>query len=130
MKIVYLNPIGAVGGAERSLVDVFAAMPAMEPVWGLPLIAGAEGPVVEESTRLGVTAEVIAMPDELLVLGESSLRSRGTRIGAALRLLDRGARAAMGARRYAEQLRARLGELKPNLIHSNGIKFHLLTHLM
>jgi glycosyltransferase involved in cell wall biosynthesis len=131
MRIVYLNPIGELGGAERSLLDIFAALKALEPSWELHLIAGADGPLLSEAIRLGVSAETLAMPEELLVLGDSAIGSeRSPRKSGTLHLLRRGARAALGARRYAEIVRARLDELKPDLIHSNGIKFHLLTRLL
>src|SRR5437764_15160707 len=100
MRIVYLNPIGALGGAERSLLDIFAALRTLEPEWKLHLISGVEGPLLNEALKLGVSAETLPMPEELLVLGDSQMNSRGAaKVGAALRLLNRGARAALGARR-------------------------------
>ncbi|HLX62128.1 MAG TPA: glycosyltransferase family 4 protein [Planctomycetota bacterium] len=138
MRILYLNPIGALGGAERSLLDIFAALRALEPKWELHLIAGAEGALIGEAAKMSVRAEVLPMPEELLVLGDSAIgRTQADRnvrptakFGAAFRLLKRGAKAALSARRYAAQLRARVAVLRPDLIHSNGIKFHVLTRMM
>lgn len=129
MRILYLHPIGALGGAERSLLDIFAALRALEPSWELRLILGADGALREEAERLGVRTETLALPDELLVLDDSQRGGAG-KVSAAFRLAKRAALAGVGAKRCAEELRARVEELKPDIVHSNGVKFHLLTRLM
>ena len=122
MRILFLNPIGALGGAERSLLDIFSALRELEPGWQLFLLAGADGPLLSEASKLGVVSEVLPMPDELLVLGDSAHQGKFATL---LRLLS-GAKKSL---RYAKLLRARIHALQPDVIHSNGIKFHLLTRL-
>lgn len=121
MRILFLNPIGALGGGERSLLDVFATLRALEPSWELRLIVGADGALIEKARRLGMDAELLPMPEELLVLGDAS---------SGLGLLKRAGSAWLGARRYARELGKRVAALKPDLIHSNGMKFHLLTRMI
>lgn len=123
MRILFLNPIGALGGAERSLLDIFAALRALEPDWELRLIVGADGALLAEAAKLGVQCEVLPMPEELLVLGDSAQRGR---LATFWRMLS-GARKSLS---YAKLLRARVNALRPSAIHSNGIKFHLLTRMM
>ena len=43
MKILFLNPAGLIGGAERVLLDVIASLRAARPDWPLALIAAADG---------------------------------------------------------------------------------------
>jgi glycosyltransferase involved in cell wall biosynthesis len=131
MKILFLNPIGSMGGAERCLLDFIAELRRLEPAWELCLISGTPGPLLDEATALGVHAEVLPMPDALAEAGESSgvLRSHlpfAVFLGNAHRLIL----AWLCARRYAAALRKRCLELRPDALHSNGIKFHLLTHMM
>ena len=130
MRILYLHPIGALGGAERSLLDIFAALRALEPSWELRLISGADGALNREAERLGVRTETLPLPDELLVLNDSARGGSSGKVSAAFRLAKRAALAGVGAKHCAAELRARIEELKPDIVHSNGVKFHLLTRLM
>lgn len=128
MRIVYINPIGSVGGAERSLLDFLAALRHEEPALDLHLIAGTEGPLLDEVERLGVKGEVLAMPPRVANLGDATLSmAGGSRWRKAWGLAWRSAGSLLAARRYARRLRSRVRELAPDLIHSNGIKTHLLT---
>ena len=118
MRILFLNPIGELGGAERCLLDFFFELRRLRPSWELNLISGTPGPLLEQAQPLGVRAELLAMPEELAAAGESG--------SSPSRLL----RAWLSARRYAKELRARVDEIKPDALHSNGIKCHLLTRMM
>jgi glycosyltransferase involved in cell wall biosynthesis len=122
MRILYLNPIGALGGAERSLLDVLAIIREREPKWDLHLIAGADGALLTEAAALGVHIECLPMPEELLTVGDSG-RSP-------LSQLKRLLQAGISARQYATKIRSRIEALAPDLIHSNGIKFHVLTRML
>jgi glycosyltransferase involved in cell wall biosynthesis len=125
MRILYLNPIGALGGAERSLLDMLAALRALEPSWDLHLIAGTHGDLLGEAERLGVRSEVLPLPDDFLVVGAG----RGE-FGAAFRTAWRALSAEKKLRATAKKLGSRIGEIAPNIIHSNGSRFHLLTRLI
>lgn len=122
MRILFLNPIGALGGGERSLMDIFAILRQLQPSWELYLIAGAEGALLSESAALGVRVECLPMPEELLTVGDSG--------GGGFRQLRGALKAGLAARRYAVQIRSRIDALGPDLIHSNGIKFHVLTRML
>lgn len=127
MRILFLNAIGALGGSERSLLDIFAALRLLEPSWELYLIVGDEGPLVEESRRLGVRAELMPLPEEFLALGETSHPGKTF---AALFKLQRLGIAGIQALQWANQLRARIDQSRPDVIHSNGVKTHLLTRMI
>ena len=49
MRILYLNPTGAVGGAERVLLDVLASIRGLHPEWSLALLAASPGDLTEEA---------------------------------------------------------------------------------
>jgi glycosyltransferase involved in cell wall biosynthesis len=128
MKVVYLNPIGAVGGAERSLLDFLTSLRAAEPGCELHLISGAEGPLLAEAARLGVSGEVLPLPPRLVRMGDAAISmGPGVPLKRALGLAWQTFWTGLDARRYAKRLRRRLRELGPDLIHSNGIKSHLLS---
>ena len=59
MRIVFLNPSGQIGGAERSLLDIIASIRTREPGWELALVATADGPLVGAAEGLGVKVTVL-----------------------------------------------------------------------
>ena len=51
VKIVYLNPTGQLGGAERVLLDLLASLRAAKPDLSTELIVASEGPLAERAGR-------------------------------------------------------------------------------
>ncbi|NNC01960.1 glycosyltransferase family 4 protein [Corallococcus exiguus] len=125
MRILFLNPVGILGGAERALVDLLACLRTLEPGLSLHLIAGTDGPLVETARGLGVETQVLALPDRLSALGDSGLREQG-RAGL-FRFAREIAPTPLLLTRYGLDLRRAVREAAPDLLHSNGIKTHLLS---
>ncbi|GMU00298.1 hypothetical protein KH5H1_44180 [Corallococcus caeni] len=125
MRILFLNPVGILGGAERALVDLLACLRTLEPDLSLHLIAGTDGPLVETARGLGVEARVLALPDRLSALGDSGLREQG-RAGL-WRFTRELAPTPLLLARYGLDLRRAVRDAAPDLLHSNGIKTHLLS---
>ena len=123
MRIVFLNPSAELGGAETALLDMLAALREARPSWTLTLITSAEGPLAARASALGIPSVPLPFPRSLASLGEwgtrGSIRGR-LRLGAAL------GTAAFPAMRYASRLRRHLTELAPDVVHTNGLKMHLL----
>jgi glycosyltransferase involved in cell wall biosynthesis len=126
MKVLFLNPVGHVGGAERVLLDLLAALPAAEPSVRLH-VAAPPGPLLAEAERRGAATTALELPAAVGAVGDSGLRGGGAR--AALALARRGPAAAWSAWRAAGRLRRVVERLRPDVVHSNGLKFHLLTRL-
>ena len=59
MRIVYLDPSGQLGGAERSLLELLAGVRAAEPDWPLHLVVSADGPLVARAAALGVPVDLV-----------------------------------------------------------------------
>jgi hypothetical protein len=125
VKVVYLNPIGAVGGGERALLAMMVAVRRQDPRVKVHLNAGTGGPLLDRAAELGAATTLLEMP---AVLGDSAQTPGGrlARIGDWLR------RAVVGVpalRCYVADLHARLRDLDADVIHSNGLKMHLLGSL-
>ena len=123
MRIVFLNPSGALGGAETALLELLEAVREARPGWTLHLIASAAGPLVDRATRLGIPSNALPFPDSLARLGEWGRRGSSAarvQLGAAL------CAAAIPAMRYASRLRHQLDAFQPDIVHTNGLKMHLL----
>ncbi|HTL27868.1 MAG TPA: glycosyltransferase family 4 protein [Tepidisphaeraceae bacterium] len=127
MRIVFLNPVGVLGGGERSLLDLIAAIRARDPSTDVHLIVGTDGPLVAHAHELGANVHVLPMPSTVTEMGDSALR--GGRISTAVGLAMRGIRSANPFRRYLRELRRTLRSLEPAIIHSNGIKTHIVGRL-
>jgi glycosyltransferase involved in cell wall biosynthesis len=125
--LLFLSPVGVVGGAERTLLDLMDCLRrAPEAPW-LGLIAGEEGPLTEQARALGVETLALPLPDGLATLGDSQLRGAGAgrllRFGASL------SRATPAAVSHLLALQRALRDFRPTLLHSNGLKTHLLSAL-
>jgi glycosyltransferase involved in cell wall biosynthesis len=126
MKILYLNPNGTVGGAEASLLHLMAALRTAQPDWSLSLITGAEGPLLSRAQALGVSTKTIPFPRSIGRLGDSGLGSAAASVRrpAFLASLLSGS---IQTPAYLLQLRRAVREFRPDLVHSNGFKMHLLS---
>jgi glycosyltransferase involved in cell wall biosynthesis len=116
LRIVYLNPSGKLGGAETSLRELLASVRAAEPAWELWLVLAEDGPLAAIARGLGVEVVLMPFPPAVARLGE------GRRGSALFGLL----KAAVASGRYARSLARRLREIRPDIVHTNGLKMHLL----
>ena len=126
MKVVYLNPSGQLGGAEKVLLDIFASLGAAEPDYRPHLLAAADGPLIEKARALGVPATVLPFPPELARLGDGGAGGPAGRQISRLTLLTRLAKASGAVAIYIRRLRRALKQLAPDIVHTNGFKMHLL----
>jgi glycosyltransferase involved in cell wall biosynthesis len=124
LQVVFLNPAGVIGGAERALLDLIASLRQARPAWRLAVIAAADGDLVRAASALGAQASVVAFPRSLAVLGDAGTgpEARARTVGLAGRL----AAAAPAIATYRRRLAAAIATLAPDVIHTNGFKMHLL----
>jgi glycosyltransferase involved in cell wall biosynthesis len=126
LQVVFLNPAGVIGGAERALLDLIASLRQARPAWRLAVIAAADGDLVRAATALGAQSSVVAFPRSLAVLGDAGTGgwadSRARTAGLTLRLLA----AAPAIAAYRHRLAAAISAIAPDIIHTNGLKMHLL----
>ena len=118
MRVAFVSPVGVVGGAERVLLDLISSLKAAEPAFDLALVAAAPGPLLDQAASAGARPVLVEMPDRLARTGDTGL-SLGKLAGLA------GAAVAGGG--YLRRLASALRGLRPDVVHSNGIKAHLLT---
>jgi glycosyltransferase involved in cell wall biosynthesis len=119
--------VGFIGGAERTLLDLLHCLRREPAPPALGLIAGGEGPLVEQAQALGVSAMALPLPDTLAAFGDTELREAGAR-----RVLELGlslVRSSPVAARHLYTLRRVVRDFRPTLVHSNGLKTHLLAML-
>ena len=123
MRISFLSASGQLGGAETSLLDVLASLRAARPAWRLQLVIASDGPLAARAEALGVTTVSAPFPASVARLGERSAASSShgyARFAAQLGL------AAGPIASYIAELRRTLGAFRPDLVHTNGLKMHVL----
>lgn len=123
MRIVFLNPSGELGGAETALLDLLAALREARPHWTMSLVASAEGPLIDRAAELDVPSGALPFPPALARLGEWGRRGS---IASRIRLAAAAGTAAIPSIRYASRLRRHLADARPDVVHTNGLKMHLL----
>ena len=123
MSIVFLSPTGQTGGAEAALHDLLAGLRESYPTWSLRLIVASDGPLVERVEALGVPVDVLPFPASVARLGDWGV---GRGWWARVRFLMRCAATAPPAVGYLQRLRRLLRSNRPDVIHTNGLKMHLL----
>ncbi|MGH7271256.1 MAG: glycosyltransferase family 4 protein [Polyangiaceae bacterium] len=125
MRVLFLNPTGILGGAERCLLDLAASMQAASPGIEIGLVAGGDGALLDEARALGIRVIHVPLGSAITRVGDSALRRGGPRetIAAGGRL----GLGAMAAARYVWPLNEAVRSFGPSIVHSNGIKMHLLA---
>ncbi len=127
MKILFLNPGGSLGGAERCLLDLMASLRAADAAGPieLGLVTGGDGPLAAEAEALGARVFPLPLSPRLAALGDSSLVGGAPRaLGDFVRRLGA---ATLEAPLYAGRLRTIVRGFAPTVVHSNGIKMHVLA---
>jgi glycosyltransferase involved in cell wall biosynthesis len=118
LRIVFLNPSGQLGGAETSLRELLASIRTEAPEWQLWLLLAEDGPLAEVARDLGVHVVVEPFPRALARLGDTGSHP----VAKLASLLGAGLPTLLYTRRLARILRS----LDPHVLHTNGLKMHVL----
>ncbi|HKY32201.1 MAG TPA: glycosyltransferase family 4 protein [Candidatus Polarisedimenticolia bacterium] len=125
-RIVFICQAAALGGAERSLLDLLASMRAHRPGDDLRLIAAEQGPLLAAARDLGVAGLVIPMGARAAGMGDSGLTLSGS-AAAYAGLAAKSLPAAWAAWRWSRRLGAALAQMAPHVVHTNSLKSHVLA---
>ncbi len=123
MRVLYVSPAAELGGAERCLLDCIAALRDQEGVQ-VEVLMLADGPLVEKARALGALTTVVQAPGNLAALGESGSgsESRTALLGVLSSTPD--------VVRFVARLRRAIARAKPDVVHTNGMKAHLLAGVL
>ena len=113
------------GGAERVLLDLLALLRTVKPSWPIQLVVGNDGPLAADAARLGVETIALPFPRDFAQLGDAGLASPASWAHFARHALS----GSVATVRSLQDLRALVSAFKPDVVHSNGIKMHLLGAL-
>ena len=71
MRVLFLSVSGALGGAERVLLEAVTALRQLRRDWTLGVICLGEGPLAQDLEARGAEVRVLPMPGRFAALGES-----------------------------------------------------------
>jgi glycosyltransferase involved in cell wall biosynthesis len=123
MRVLFVNPIGTLGGSERSLLDALDSLLSTSEDLDLRLLLFAEGPLRQQAERMGMAVDVLPLPPVLARWGEGERRSSKRQTAM------RAARGALHALPFLRQFRRHVLSFDPSLVHTNGMKAHLVSAL-
>lgn len=109
-----------------SLLDMLASLRAAAPGWSLHLVVSEDGPLAARAKALGVETTVLKFPPLLARLGDAGAGGPAGNRTSRLALSGQLLAAAPSVALYVRRLRALVGRHAPDIIHSNGLKMHLL----
>lgn len=126
-KILFLAPTGQLGGAERCLVDTIWSLRNHDSQLELHLITGSNGPLVNAAEKAGLNSvQILKMPSSLNRIGDAGLRrdlkSTVTRLFQLVTALPH-------TFQYIVQLRRRIKQANPDIVHVLGLKMQLMSLL-
>jgi glycosyltransferase involved in cell wall biosynthesis len=126
MRVVFVNPVAGLGGSERSLLDLFASLETARLPVDKRLVLFEDGPLAGAVRRLraDIDVRVLPLPKSLLALGESA--EGGKNEWDVVQL----AKSSVSALPYALAFRRAVRNFRPDLVHTNGMKAHLLAALL
>jgi glycosyltransferase involved in cell wall biosynthesis len=125
-SILFLSPTATLGGAERCLLDLIASLRRASPLLRTGLLVGAEGPLEKEAERLGVEVRVLPLPERVARTGDHALTGAVAVARQSPALLA----ASAELPKYALALQRAVRAFGPQIVHSNGLKTHLVSALV
>lgn len=126
MRISCISVSDQLGGSEVALTDMIAGLRAARPGWQFQAVLPGNGPLRRRLEAAGAQVSVVEMPRSLARVGESAaVRQRWSAPATAALALRLGAVAA-ALPSYERRLRRALSDFQPNVIHTNGLKAHVL----
>jgi glycosyltransferase involved in cell wall biosynthesis len=124
LRVLFVNPNAELGGSERSLLDLLAALGVASPEIERRLLLFSGGELAHRARALGVSVDVMPLPGALRTLGESAAVTRR-----AFPVVFRLARAVAALPETLLGLGRELRRLDPTVVHTNGMKAHLLCRM-
>jgi glycosyltransferase involved in cell wall biosynthesis len=126
MRITSLSVSDRLGGSEIALVGMIGALQRLHPDWRVQVVLPGDGPLRERLRDTAATCSVVPMPAALAGMGEWSAVEDGWSARSRLALGVQMCSTASVLPAYESRLARTVAEFQPDLIHTNGLKAHVL----
>lgn len=127
-RVLYVNASAGLGGAERVLLGLLKACGSAFPDAEITLILFEDGPLRELAEPLVSEVIIVPLPERWAQLGDGGRAGSSwmSRLSFWTRQFSLGT---FSLWKWGRDFRRRVAKLRPDILHSNGIKAHLLTSL-
>ena len=126
MRISWLSVSDQLGGSERVLLTMLRGVRDARPDWTCQVVLPGSGPLRERVESTGASCVVVPMPPAVARVGESAAAREGWSTAATIALGLRLGAGAMALPAYEALLARTLSSFGPDIIHTNGLKAHVL----
>ncbi|MEA2488744.1 MAG: hypothetical protein QOH21_536, partial [Acidobacteriota bacterium] len=126
MRISWLSVSDRLGGSEIALVSMIRAIRDARPDWVNQVILPGSGPLLGRLEAAGASCAVVPMPAAVARVGESAAVNQRWSTGSAISLGLRLGAGAVALPGYESLLGRALSKFRPDIIHTNGLKAHVL----
>jgi glycosyltransferase involved in cell wall biosynthesis len=126
VRILFINPLAELGGAERSLLDLIRSLRETSEFAEVTVCVFSPGPLLDVVRSMGCQALLVPLPAALARLGDSAA-DNSTRPWTVLRGVF--ATLARGPA-FVCRLRREIDRVGPDIVHTNGFKSHLFGALV
>ena len=115
LRVLFVDHEHRLSGGERDLIDLLRGFPdgAVEAHLAVP----SDGPLADAATALGASVHRFSLDDRLRSTSRWELSRRPLRVG----------REALSASGAARSLAAIVAEVRPDVVHTNSMKAHVLA---
>src|SRR5262245_43456214 len=127
MRIAYLTVSDQLGGSEVALLETIKGVRRLRPDWSLQVVLPGRGPLFERAEAAGADCMMLPLPGALARVGESSSQDASW---SAVSLVTLGIRlipVAVTLPAYQWRLDRLLRANRAAIVHSNGLKAHVLA---
>lgn len=126
MRICCLSVSDQLGGSEVALAGMITAIGRSHHDWGFHVVLPGNGPLHDRLLEAGARCSVVTMPPALARMGEWSAVQEGWSAGARVALGLRLCETAAALPAYEARLARAIAEAQPDILHTNGLKAHIL----
>ncbi len=126
MRITSVSVSDQLGGSEVALAGMVAALERLRPEWQFQVILPGEGPLRDRLSETRAVCSIVPMPDAVSSLGEWAAVRDGWRARSQVALGIKLCGTAAALPGYESHLGRVISEFRPNVVHTNGLKAHVL----
>lgn len=126
MRICCLSVSDQLGGSEVALAGMISAIGRSHHNWHVHVVLPGNGPLRDRLIEAGARCSVVTIPPALARMGEWSAVQEGWSAGARVALGLRLCETAAALPAYESRLARAIEEVQPDVLHTNGLKAHVL----
>ena len=122
MTLAFLSVSAEMGGSEVCLLQLVRGIRRAEQTWRVVVVVPRDGALASRARDVGADVRILPFPAPLSRIGESGMRSGAALARTGVSLVA----AATTVNSYRRSLAELLADVDADLVHTNGLKLHVL----